>query len=175
MLMTDGRLDLFKVQLFLFTTFTALYVAWRVIVDMAFPPIGENLLLLMGVSNGGYIAAKLAEATPLQKAQALERELEPLEKRVTTLVAEQKQLQDEEAAIRRSLAEPNLTADAKAAFNVRLATIAARLGSIEKDGKGELPDARAAADAKRKEYQEQLAAATKAAAPESRPAADEGA
>ena len=60
------------------------------------------------------------------------------------------------------LAASDLAPSVKEFFDARLNTIKARLASIEKDGKGELPEARiAAADAKRKEFQEQLAAATK--------------
>ena len=95
------------------------------------------------------------------KAQALQVEVEALEKRVTTLSTEQKQLQDEQAEIGRSLAASDLAPSVKEFFDARLNTIKARLASIEKDGKGELPEARVAADAKRKEFQEQLAAATK--------------
>lgn len=78
-LQTDGAFDLYKVQMFTFTLGAAIYVAIRVVREHAFPELDENLLLLLGISNGIYVGAKFAEdESPLQRAVRLERELELL-------------------------------------------------------------------------------------------------
>jgi hypothetical protein len=127
MLMSDGRPDLLKVQLFAFTLLGVAYVAWRVATSTAFPVLDENLLLLMGVSNLAYVGGKLAEPTPYQKADALSRVRDVAAARVTSLEAE---LNAAKAAKAAEEAEP--TPDPTKLK--RLADDIERLGG--KDGKG---------------------------------------
>lgn len=75
-LRTDGSLDLYKLQMFIFTCFTAAWVVARIIVDQAFPPLDENLLLLMGISNGLYVGSKVVAETPQEAVARLTREME---------------------------------------------------------------------------------------------------
>jgi len=161
----DGgdRIDLYKLQLFIFTVFSAAYVVWNVANDMAFPPLGTELLLLMGVSNGTYVFAKLAEASPLQKAQVLKAELEIFGKRVKDLEAEQKSLVEEKAGIETQLeaeADPAKKVVLQQAFAPRRKAIAARLEAVEENpgvsATGELPAARKQIAEKRKEYDDQI-------------------
>jgi hypothetical protein len=78
-LKTDGTLDLFKLQMFLFTVYAAGFVAVRIAVDQAFPELDANLLLLMGISNGIYVASKVAPGeSPYNEAARLDVELKVL-------------------------------------------------------------------------------------------------
>jgi hypothetical protein len=61
---TDGALDLFKLQLLVFTVLIAGYVVLRVLMDAAFPKLDPNFLLLMGVANGLYVGSKVATSSP---------------------------------------------------------------------------------------------------------------
>ena len=70
MLETDGKIDLFKVQLLLFTVLIAAYVAFRVFRQSAFPELDTEFLLLMGVSNGLYVGTKFTQSSPLAIAEA---------------------------------------------------------------------------------------------------------
>lgn len=70
MLQTDGRFDLLKLQLFVFTLVIALYVVFRIADAAAFPQLDTNTLLLLGVSQGVYITGKLAQKTGLSRPHA---------------------------------------------------------------------------------------------------------
>ena len=77
---SDGVLDLFKLQMFLFTVATAAYVLLRVVLDQAFPVLDTNLLLLLGISNGIYVGSKVAGGeSPFQLAERHDLELRLLE------------------------------------------------------------------------------------------------
>ena len=77
---TDGVLDLYKLQMFVFTVFTAGFVIARIIIDKAFPVLDENLLLLLGISNGIYVGSKVAGGdTPLRKVEQLDIDLKVLQ------------------------------------------------------------------------------------------------
>jgi hypothetical protein len=75
-LSTEGRFDLLKLQLFVFTLTIAVYVVWRIADTGAFPALDTNTLLLLGVSQGLYIGGKVAGTTALSRAQALKLELD---------------------------------------------------------------------------------------------------
>jgi hypothetical protein len=53
--------DMTRLQMFLFTLLIWIYVAWRILTEQAFPTLGANVLLLMGISSGVYVAAKWAQ------------------------------------------------------------------------------------------------------------------
>src|SRR6185503_514637 len=74
-LSTDGRFDLLKLQLLVFTLTIAVYVVWRIADTAAFPVLDVNTLLLLGVSQGVYIGGKLAGTTALSRAQQLKLDL----------------------------------------------------------------------------------------------------
>ena len=60
MFVVDGKPDLLRLQLFLFTVAIWIYVAARVFYEQAFPELDPNVLLLMGISNGVYVGGKWA-------------------------------------------------------------------------------------------------------------------
>jgi hypothetical protein len=56
----DGgeEIDVTRVQMLLFTLISAAFVGLKVIVSYEIPAIPENFQLLMGISNGVYIAGR---------------------------------------------------------------------------------------------------------------------
>jgi hypothetical protein len=91
-LSSDGRFDLLKLQLLVFTLTIAIYVVWRIADTAAFPALDTNTLLLLGVSQGVYIGGKLAGSTPLSRAQTAKLDLD-------LKSAQLQALKDEEAAL----------------------------------------------------------------------------
>jgi len=55
---TEGRPDLTKVQMALFTSLAAIFVTAKIYGTLAFPELPEGLLTLIGISNGVYLGAK---------------------------------------------------------------------------------------------------------------------
>jgi len=55
---TEGRPDLYKVQMALFTTLAAIFVTAKIYGTLAFPELPAGLLTLIGISNGVYLGAK---------------------------------------------------------------------------------------------------------------------
>ena len=92
MLEAEGSLDLFKVQLLLFTVLIAGYVAFRIIRQSAFPELDPQFLLLMGVSNGLYVGTKFTQTSPLAIAGARKIELDALLIEKGSLEAKQEDL-----------------------------------------------------------------------------------
>lgn len=89
MLSTNDKLDLMKLQLFVFTLVIAVYVVARIADTAAFPALDANTLLLLGVSQGVYIGGKLAGTTPLSRAHALKVELDVRNDALKTLKEKQ--------------------------------------------------------------------------------------
>jgi hypothetical protein len=54
----DMEIDVTHVQMLVFTLITAIFVAVKVAASYEIPEIPQNFLLLMGISNGVYVAAK---------------------------------------------------------------------------------------------------------------------
>lgn len=61
----DGQIDMTRVQMLFFTLISAAFVMMTVATRMVIPQVPENYLLLMGISNGVYFAAKFT--TPAAK------------------------------------------------------------------------------------------------------------
>ena len=55
---TEGRPDLTKVQMALFTTLAAIFVTAKIYGTLEFPELPAGLLTLIGISNGVYLGAK---------------------------------------------------------------------------------------------------------------------
>ena len=55
---TEGRPDLTKVQMALFTTLAAIFVTANIYGTLEFPELPAGLLTLIGISNGVYLGAK---------------------------------------------------------------------------------------------------------------------
>jgi hypothetical protein len=64
---TDGdtpEIDVTRVQMLIFTLISAAFVAVKVAVSYGIPEIPDNFLILMGISNGIYIAGRQLPTTP---------------------------------------------------------------------------------------------------------------
>ena len=57
---THGRADILKAQMFIFTLLSAGYVLYEVWFNATIPEIPNELLILMGISNGSYAAPKFS-------------------------------------------------------------------------------------------------------------------
>jgi hypothetical protein len=105
-LRTNGEFDLYRLQMFLFTVYTAGFVAIRVAFDQAFPVLDTNLLLLLGISNGIYVGSKASLGeSPYQSAERLDLQLKLLteaksnaDNEVARLTAEKTKIETELAA-----------------------------------------------------------------------------
>jgi hypothetical protein len=100
-----GQLDLFKLQLFLFTVLIAGYVVFRVVRQSAFPALDPEFLMLMGVSNSLYVGSKLTQSSPLAVAQALRLEWDVLRLRVDDLEQETAALEAESEALQQAITQ----------------------------------------------------------------------
>lgn len=99
-LKTDGKFDLYRLQMFLFTAYTAVFVALRIALDQAFPALDASLLLLMGISNGIYVGSKAAGGdSPFQTAERLDLQLKILNEAKVNADREVARLNTEKAAI----------------------------------------------------------------------------
>jgi hypothetical protein len=65
LIMAEGQeLAPTRVQMLLFTLVTAVFVVVKVITSNQIPDIPEGFLILMGISNGVYVGAKLVPDKP---------------------------------------------------------------------------------------------------------------
>jgi hypothetical protein len=82
---TEGRPDLYKVQMALFTTLAAVFVTSKIYGTLEFPELPAGLLTLIGISNGVYLGSKATSKTVFEKLAEKSNELkqakEELEKR----------------------------------------------------------------------------------------------
>jgi hypothetical protein len=99
-LSTEGKFDLLKLQLFVFTLTIAVYVVWRITDTAAFPVLDGNTLLLLGVSQGVYVGGKLAGTTALSRAQTIKIDLDYKMAKRQKLVDEQVQLTKAQADLK---------------------------------------------------------------------------
>ena len=74
---TEGRPDLYKVQMALFTTLAAVFVTIKIYGNLEFPVLPEGLLMLIGISNGVYLTAKATSNRGLlESGQAASAEIQ---------------------------------------------------------------------------------------------------
>ncbi len=104
MLSTNGTFDLLKLQLLLFTVVIGMYVVWRIADAGAFPNLDSNTLLLLGVSQGIYVAGKLTSTSDLSKAQAAKATVDTASQALANHQAEQAALQAQQATLSANLA-----------------------------------------------------------------------
>jgi hypothetical protein len=57
-LVSDGEIDVTRVQMLIFTLISAGFVMIKVLTSYEIPEIPAGYLLLMGISNGVYIAGR---------------------------------------------------------------------------------------------------------------------
>jgi hypothetical protein len=150
----NGQLDLFKLQLFLFTLLIATYVAFRVAGQSAFPAIDAEFLLLMGVSNGLYVGSKFGQPTPLAQANARKLEWDTLRLRTQDLEGEVADLKAQSDALATRIADPNTDAALKQNLTDQKALIDKKLA----DKTVELAQARIDRDAKEIAYKDAVKA-----------------
>ncbi len=60
LIQTEGRPDLYKIQMALFTTLAAVFVIFKIYETLKFPELPAGLLTLIGISNGVYLGAKVS-------------------------------------------------------------------------------------------------------------------
>ncbi len=71
---SDGRPDLYKFQMALFTTLAAVFVAREIYSALEFPILPSGLLTLIGISNGVYLTAKASSKTAFEELAEIDRE-----------------------------------------------------------------------------------------------------
>lgn len=76
---SEGRPDLYKFQMALFTTLAAVFVAGKIFTTLTFPELPANLLTLIGISNGVYLAAKGTAKTVFERLAEKHDELKKAE------------------------------------------------------------------------------------------------
>ena len=64
---SEGRPDLYKFQMALFTTLAAFFVIGKIFKTVQFPELPAGLLTLIGISNGVYLTAKSSSRTMYEK------------------------------------------------------------------------------------------------------------
>jgi hypothetical protein len=84
---TEGRPDLYKVQMSLFTTLAAIFVTAKIYGTLEFPELPAGLLTLIGISNGVYLGAKATSKTIFEKLAEKSNELQQAEEELKTLTA----------------------------------------------------------------------------------------
>lgn len=71
---TEGRPDLYKFQMALFTTLAAVFVTREIYSTLEFPILPAGLLTLIGISNGVYLTAKASSKTAFEELAEIDRE-----------------------------------------------------------------------------------------------------
>lgn len=123
---TTGQFDLVKLQLFVFTMLIAAYVLVRVLRDGEFPQLDPNFLLLMGITNGVYIANKYVGLSVFDKARGLKAEADLLQERVANVDSEIATLEQRKA----TLTQDQATAT-QAGNTAQVVVVATQLAKIE--------------------------------------------
>jgi hypothetical protein len=88
----NGRLDLTKLQMLLFTIVAGIYVVTNVWEQVVFPVLPPELLTLMGLSNGLYVLGKVTASNPYQEVGNLLQEEKIVEGQLSNLTAEKEVL-----------------------------------------------------------------------------------
>lgn len=78
----DREFNLLKFQMLLFTLLAAAYVVLTVMLEQRFPTLPDNLLLLMGISNGVYLGGKMSAPTNLDQIEVYYRELQTINENI---------------------------------------------------------------------------------------------
>jgi len=73
---SEGRPNVFKFQMLVFTLLTAYLVLVAIARSYAFPPIPESLVALMGISSAIYVGNEVAQKSDLQKIEEKVKEVE---------------------------------------------------------------------------------------------------
>jgi hypothetical protein len=98
---TEGRPDLYKVQMALFTTLAAIFVTFKIYGTLVFPELPAGLLTLIGISNGVYLGAKATSKTVFEKLAGKSKELRQAEEELKTLTAAAEKAQADHKAAKK--------------------------------------------------------------------------
>jgi hypothetical protein len=138
---TEGRPDLYKFQMALFTVLAAMFVAGKIYSTLEFPLLPAGLLTLIGISNGVYLTAKASSKTAFEELAEVDRRLQAAKTELSKLE------NDTELDGRKK------TEDAIAAAKNALTQIAADLqDSLTKNDQGKIADL----EKRRREQEEAL-------------------
>jgi hypothetical protein len=107
-----GTFDLVKFQLLVFTLLIAAYTLYEIANEGAFPEIGTEFLLLMGVSNGVYLTNKFVAPSDLDQIKILKEDYNALGEVIKELEAERATLTARLTEINTELAKDPPPADA---------------------------------------------------------------
>ena len=77
---TEGRPDLYKFQMALFTVLAAAFVTGKIYVNLEFPVLPSGLLTLIGISNGVYLTAKASSKTAFEELAEIDSERQAVNK-----------------------------------------------------------------------------------------------
>lgn len=102
---TEGRPDLYKVQMALFTTLAAIFVTFKIYGTLVFPELPAGLLTLIGISNGVYLGAKATSKTVFEKLAAKSNELNQAGEELKTLTAAAAKAQNDQQTAESELTE----------------------------------------------------------------------
>ncbi len=106
---TDGRPDLYKAQMALFTALAVVFVTGKIYGTLEFPELPAGLLTLIGISNGVYLGAKATSKTVYEKLAEKHNELLQAEKALA-----KRQAEAAEAGKRQSEAQAEMDAAVQA-------------------------------------------------------------
>lgn len=126
----NGRLDLTKLQMLLFTIVAGVFVVTNVWSQIAFPEIPTELLTLMGISNGVYVLGKLTKTDPLAANPAailagLQYQLVLTDDLIATQTKKQTDLETQISTLKEGLSAEELTA-----IKDRLSPLEEELGAV---------------------------------------------
>jgi len=89
---TEGRPDLYKFQMALFTALAAVFVTKEIYSTMEFPTLPVGLLTLIGISNGVYLTAKASSKSVFEELAEIDRERQKAEENLKKLKNEETKL-----------------------------------------------------------------------------------
>ena len=102
--------NIFKLQIFAFTLLAGVHVVRELLRTGSFPVLEDNLLTLMGISGGIYVANEVATETSWKEVSALMKEIDDKEKvkselegLETSLKARKEELEEVKNAVRKRL------------------------------------------------------------------------
>jgi hypothetical protein len=171
---TEGRPDLYKFQMALFTTLAAIFVTGKIYWNFEFPVLPAGLLTLIGISNGVYLSAKATSKTVFEKLAEKHSELDEtskeFEKRKAELTEADSRLTEKEKELKKAKEEvgkieetlKTAPTEEKVKLNQLLEQLKAGLPKMEdeykkaSDKKIDLDGAVKIAESRVKDFQEQF-------------------
>jgi hypothetical protein len=114
LIFSEGKPDLYKFQMALFTALAAVFVVGKIFRTLEFPELPAGLLTLIGLSNGVYLGAKATSKTPYERLseaynslQAARAELQSLEEQEKGAGELQKEAETRKDSVEKELQQIN--------------------------------------------------------------------